>query len=263
MEKVYFVGAGPGDPELLTLKGQRLMKRADVIIYTGSLISPSILRYTKAGVQSYDSATMHLDQIVGLIADNVKQGKRVVRLCSGDPSLFGATQEQVDMLKSQRIDCEVIPGVSSFLAAAASLGRELTLPGVSQTVIITRPGGRTPVLESEGITRLAKHGATMVIFLGIQQIRKLCKELVEGGYPKKTPVAVLYKVTWPEETVISGTIDTIASKVKRSKISKTAIVIIGRILSERGYSRSKLYDPLFTHAYRKGGEIQCSKEASQ
>jgi precorrin-4/cobalt-precorrin-4 C11-methyltransferase len=263
MEKVYFVGAGPGDPELLTLKGRRLMKQADVIVYTGSLINPSILNYAKSTVQSYDSAKMHLDQIIGLIAHNVKQGKRVVRLCSGDPSLYGATQEQIDILKSEGIDCEVIPGVSSFLAAAASLGRELTLPGVSQTVIITRPGGRTPMLESEGITRLAKHGTTMVIFLGVQQIRKLCKELAEGGYPKKTPVAVLYKVTWPEETIISGTIDTIASKVKRSKISKTAIVIVGRILSEREYSRSKLYDPLFTHAHRKGGETQCSKEASQ
>ena len=263
MEKVYFVGAGPGDPELLTLKGQRLMKRADVIIYTGSLVNSSILNYAKSNVQSYDSATMHLDQIVGLIAHNVKQGKRVVRLCAGDPSLYGAIQEQIDILKSEGINCEVIPGVSSFLAAAASLRRELTLPGVSQTVIITRPGGRTPVLESEAITKLAKHGTTMVIFLGVQQIRKLCKELAEGGYPKKTPVAVLYKVTWPEETIISGTIDTIADKVKRSKISKTAIVIVGRILSEGGYNRSKLYDPLFTHAYRKGGAIQCSKEASQ
>jgi len=263
MEKVYFVGAGPGEPELLTLKGLRLLKQADVIVYTGSLINPSILNYAKSNAQKYDSAIMHLDQIVGLIAHNVKQGKRVVRLCSGDPSLYGATQEQIDILRTQGIDCEVIPGVSSFLAAAASLKRELTLPGVSQTVIITRPGGRTPALRSEGITRLAKHGATMVIFLGAQQIRKLCKELAEGGYPKKTPVAVLYKVTWPEETIISGTIDNITSKVKRSKISKTAIVIVGRILSESGYSRSKLYDPLFTHAHRKGGATQCSKEASQ
>jgi precorrin-4/cobalt-precorrin-4 C11-methyltransferase len=263
MEKVYFVGAGPGDPELLTVKGQRLMKQADVIVYTGSLINPSMLNYAKSNAQSYDSATMHLDQIVGLITDNVKQGKRVVRLCSGDPSLYGATQEQIDILKSQGIECEVIPGVSSFLAAAASLKRELTLPAVSQTVIITRPAGRTPALKSETITKLAKHRATMVIFLGVQQIRKLCKQLGEGGYPKKTPVAVLYKVTWPEETIIRGTIENIANKVKRSKISRTAIVIIGRILSEGEYSRSKLYDPLFTHAHRKGGAIECSKEALQ
>jgi precorrin-4/cobalt-precorrin-4 C11-methyltransferase len=263
MEKVYFVGAGPGDPELLTVKGQRLMKQADVIVYTGSLINPSILNYAKTNAQSYDSTTMHLDQIVGLIADNVKQGKRVVRLCSGDPSIYGATQEQIDILESQRIACEVIPGVSSFLAAAACLKKELTLPAVSQTVIITRPGGRTPALKSESITKLAKHHTTMVIFLGINQIQKLCKELAEGGYPKKTPVAVLYKVTWPEETIIRGTIDNIANKVKRSKISKTALVIIGRILAEGEYSRSKLYDAGFTHAHRKGGAIQCSKEASQ
>ncbi len=263
MEKVYFVGAGPGEPELLTLKGQRLMQQADVVIYTGSLINRSILKYAKSTARKYDSAIMHLDEIVGLIARSVKEGKRVVRLCSGDPSIYGATQEQIDILRTQRIDCEVIPGVSSFLAAAASLKRELTLPGVSQTVIITRPGGRTPTLKSETITKLAKHGATMVIFLGVQQIRRLCKELTEGGYPKRTPIAVLYKVTWPEEAIINGTIETIAGKVKQSKISKTAIVIVGRILSDGGYSRSKLYDPFFTHAHRKGCAPQCSKEASQ
>jgi precorrin-4/cobalt-precorrin-4 C11-methyltransferase len=262
-QKVYFVGAGPGDPELLTLKGRRLMKQADVVVYTGSLINPSILNYAKSTARTYDSATMHLAQIVGLIARNVKLGKRVVRLCAGDPSLYGAIQEQIDALRSRRIDCELVPGVSSFLAAAAALRRELTLPSVSQTVIITRPAGRTPGLRLESIRRLAKHGATMVIFLGVQQIRKLCEELTGGGYPKKTPVAVLYKVSWPEETIISGTINNISDKVERSKISKMAIVIVGRILSEREYSRSKLYDPLFTHAHRKGGPIECSKEESQ
>jgi precorrin-4/cobalt-precorrin-4 C11-methyltransferase len=263
MEKVYFVGAGPGEPELLTLKGHRLMQQADVVIYTGSLINRSILKYAKSSALKYDSAIMHLDEIINLITRSVKDGKRVVRLCSGDPSIYGATQEQIDLLRTQMIDCEVIPGVSSFLAAAASLKRELTLPGISQTVIITRPGGRTPALNSESIARLAKHGATMVIFLGVQQIRRLCKELTEGGYPKTTPITVLYKITWPEETIISGTIDTIVSKVKKSKISKTAIVIVGRILSEGRYNRSKLYDPLFTHVYRKGRASQCSKEASQ
>jgi precorrin-4/cobalt-precorrin-4 C11-methyltransferase len=263
MEKVYYVGAGPGDPELLTLRGRKLVKQADVIIYTGSLLDPSILNYAKPAAQTYDSATMHHDQIIGLIARNVKKGKRVVRLCSGDPSIYGATQEQIDTLRSRGIDCRVIPGVSSFLAAAASLRRELTLPAVSQTIIITRPSGRTPALRSESIKRLAKHGATMVIFLGVQQIRKLCRELVEGGYSKRTPVAVLCKVSWPEETIIRGTIDNIARKVEQSKISKTALVIVGRILSEGGYSRSKLYDHLFTHAHRKGGAIDCSKEASR
>jgi len=262
-QKVYFVGAGPGDPELLTLKGRRLMKEADVIVYTGSLINPSILDFAKSNAQTFDSATMHLDQIVGLIARNVRKGKRVVRLCAGDPTIYGATQEQIDILRSQRIECELIPGVSSFLAAAASLGKELTLPSVSQTVIITRPAGRTPALTSESIKSLAKHGATMVVFLGVQQIRKLCKELAEGGYPKTTTVAVLYKVSWPEEQVIRGTISNIASKVERSSISKMALVIVGRVLSEGGYSRSKLYDPLFTHAHRKGRAVECSKEASQ
>jgi len=260
-QKVYFVGAGPGDPELLTLKGRRLMKQADVIVYTGSLTPRSILNYANPNARTYDSAIMHLDQIVSLIARNVKQGRRVVRLCAGDPSLYGAIQEQIDVLRSLQIDCELVPGVSSFLAAAASLGRELTLPSVSQTVIITRPGGRTPALRSESIKALAKHGATMIIFLGVQQIRKLCKELIEGGYPKNTPIAILYKVSWPEEAIIKGTISDVAEKVVRSRISKTAIIIVGRILSEGGYSRSKLYDPLFTHSRRKGGVRHCSKEA--
>jgi precorrin-4/cobalt-precorrin-4 C11-methyltransferase len=263
MEKVYFVGAGPGEPELLTLKGLRLLEQADVIVYTGSLINPSILNYAKSSAEKYDSAILHLDEIVELIARSVKQGKRVVRLCGGDPSLYGATQEQIDMLTTRGIECEVIPGVSSFLAAAASLKKELTLPGVSQTVIITRPGGRTLAGRSEELKRLARHDATMVIFLGVQQIRKFCKDLAKGGYARNTPVAVLYKVTWPEETIIRGTISNIASKVERSRISKTAIVIVGRILSEGGYSRSNLYDPLFTHAHRKSGATQCSKEASQ
>jgi len=263
MQKVYFIGAGPGDPELLTVKGQGLLKQADVIVYTGSLLHPSILNHTKRNAQSYDSATMDLDQIVGLISRNVRHGKRVVRLCSGDPSIYGATQEQIDLLESRRIKCEVIPGVSSFLAASARLRRELTLPGVSQTVIITRPGGRTPALKSEEIAKLAKHQATMVIFLGVNQVEKLCQELTKGGYPKKTPVAVLYKVTWPEEIVIRGTIGNITNKVRRSKLSKTALVIVGEILSNGSYSYSKLYDPLFTHGHRKGGTTQCSKEASR
>ena len=262
MKKVYFVGAGPGDPELLTLKGRRLLEQADVIVYTGSLIDPTILSYANSTAKSYDSAPMHLNQIIDLIADNVRQGKRVVRLCSGDPSLYGATQEQIDMLESRRIECELVPGVSSFLAAAASLGRELTLPSVSQTVIITRPAGRTPTLKSESIQKLAKHGATMAIFLGVQQIRKLCKELTEGGYQKTTPIAVLYKVSWPEETIIKGTIGNIAARVEKSKISKTALVIVGRVLAESGYSRSKLYDSLFTHGQRRGGTAECSKEVS-
>ena len=261
--KVYFVGAGPGDPELLTLKGRRLMEQADVIVYTGSLIEPAILNYATSTAETHDSATMHLDQIVELIEDNVKQGKRVVRLCSGDPSLFGAIQEQIDILELRQIECEVVPGVSSFLAAAASLGRELTLPSVSQTVIITRPAGRTPALRAESIKKLSKHRATMVIFLGVQQIRKLCRELIEGGYPKTTPIAVLYKASWPEETIIKDTIDHIAASVEKSRISKTALVIVGKVLAESGYSRSKLYDPLFTHGRRKGGTVECSKEVSQ
>ena len=263
MNKVYFVGAGPGDPELLTLKGRRLMEQADVIVYTGSLIEPAILNYANSTAETYDSATMHLGQIVDLIADNVKQGKRVVRLCSGDPSLYGATQEQIDILESRQIECELVPGVSSFLAAAATLRRELTLPSVSQTVIITRPAGRTPALSAESIKKLSKHRATMVIFLGAKQIRKLCKELIEGGYPKTTPIAVLYRVSWPEETIIKGTIDHMAAKAEKSKISKTALVIVGRVLAESAYSRSKLYDPLFTHSHRKAGTLECSKEVSQ
>jgi precorrin-4/cobalt-precorrin-4 C11-methyltransferase len=263
MEKVYFVGAGPGDPELLTLKGLKLLREADVVVYTGSLIDTSILEFAKSNVERYDSAILNLDQIVKLITEAIGQGKRVVRLCSGDPSLYGATQEQIDLLEQRGIECEVVPGVSSFLAAAASLKRELTLPGISQTVIITRPEGRTPTPKSENLRLLARHEVTMVIFLGIQHIRKLCKELTEGGYPTDTPVAVMYRVTWPQEAIIRGTIQDIAEKVERLEFSKTAIVIVGRILSDTGYDRSKLYDPLFTHGHRKCATVQCSKEAPQ
>jgi precorrin-4/cobalt-precorrin-4 C11-methyltransferase len=263
MEKVYFVGAGPGDPELLTLKGLKLLKEADVVVYTGSLIDTSILNFAKSNVETHDSAVLNLDQIVKLITKAIAQGKRVVRLCSGDPSLYGAIQEQIDLLKQHGIECEVIPGVSSFLAAAACLKRELTLPGISQTVIITRPEGRTPIPKSESLRRLAGHEVTMVIFLGIQHIRKLCKELVEGGYRTETPVAVMYRVTWPEEAIVRGTIGDIAEKVEKSGLSKTAIVIVGRILSDTGYDRSKLYDPLFTHGHRKCATAHCMKEAPQ
>jgi precorrin-4/cobalt-precorrin-4 C11-methyltransferase len=255
MRKVHFVGAGPGDPELLTLKGLRLLKDADVIVYTGSLVDTSVLAFAKSSVKKYDSALLNLDEIVGLIAKTVEQGKHVVRLCGGDPSLYGALQEQIDRLEKLGIESEVVPGVSSFLAAAASLKRELTLPGISQTVIITRPEGRTTTPNLEAIRSLAKHRTTMVIFLGVQQIQRVCEELTDGGYPRNTPVAVLYRVTWPEEKTIRGTIDNIADKVERSKISKMAIVIVGGILAEDGYDQSKLYDPLFTHGYRKGAQV--------
>jgi len=255
MRKVHFVGAGPGDPELLTLKGLRLLKDADVIVYTGSLVDTSVLAFAKSSVEKYDSALLNLDEIVGLIAKTIEQGKRVVRLCGGDPSLYGALQEQIDRLEKLGIESEVVPGVSSFLAAAASLKRELTLPGISQTVIITRPEGRTMTPNLEAIRSLAKHRTTMVIFLGVQQIQRVCEELADGGYPRNTPVAVLYRVTWPEEKTIRGTIDNIADKVERSKISKMAIVIVGGILAEDGYDQSKLYDPLFTHGYRKGAQV--------
>jgi len=252
MEKVYFIGAGPGDPELLTLKGLRLLKDADVIIYAGSLVNPSVLTFAKPSAEKYDSAPLSLDEIVELIVKAVKQDRSVIRLCGGDPSLYGALQEQIDRLEKLGIECEVVPGVSSFLAAAASLKRELTLPGVSQTVIIARPEGRTTTPRLEDIRSLAKHRTTMVIFLGVQQIQRVCEELTEGGYPPNTPVAVLYRVTWPEETIIRGTIDNISDKVERSKISKMAIVIVGGVLEEDDYEQSKLYDPLFTHGHRKG-----------
>src|SRR3989304_4620510 len=212
MSKVVFIGAGPGDPEVITLKGKRFLEKADVVIYAGSLLNPEILKYAKADAELHDSAKMHREEVFEIMADAVQKGKLVARVHDGDPSFYGAIQEQMDFLKKQNIEYVNIPGVSCLQGGAASLQRELTLPNISQTVIVTRPKGRTPVPESESIRDLAKHQATMVIFLGTPQLATVVAELKKGGYPKDTPAALVYKATWPQQKIVRGPLSDIVQK---------------------------------------------------
>ncbi len=256
---VHFIGAGPGDPELLTIKGKRLIDSADVIIYAGSLVNEKVLADCKEGAQVYNSAYMTLPEVIGVMKDAEARGQSVARVHTGDPSIYGAIREQMDALDELGISYEVIPGVSSFLAAAASMKKEYTLPGVSQTVILSRLEGRTPVPEKEKILSLAKHHATMIIFLSVGKIEVLV-QLMSESYEKDTPVAVVYKASWPEETIIYGTLETIADKVKASGITKTALVVVGDFLGDK-YELSKLYDQNFETEYRKtGGSIDDSHQ---
>lgn len=254
MNQVVFIGAGPGDPELITLKGKKNFEKADVIIYAGSLLNPEILKYAKADAELYDSAAMNLKEVLQVIVNAVKEGKFVARVHDGDPSFFGAITEQMDFLDKKNISYEVIPGVSCLQGGAAALRRELTLPNISQSVIITRPEGRTPVPEPEKIRELAKHGTTMVIFLGIQHVEKVIEELKISGRPIDTPVSVVYRATWKEQKIVSGTLEDIVEKVKNAGITRTALIFVGEVLNPKAYDFSKLYDPKFTHGYRKGGK---------
>lgn len=250
--KVYFVGAGPGDPELISIKGQRLLKEADVVIYAGSLINPGLLKNCKEACELYDSAGMNLDEVTDVYKKAVGRANVVVRLHSGEPSLYGAIREQIDWLERNDIDCEVVPGISSFAASAAALKSELTLPGVSQTVMITRMPGRTPVPEGQEIRSLATHKATMCIFLSVQMIEGLVEELKES-YDTDTPVAVIERASWPDQRVVRGSLSDIVLKVTEAGIKKTAMIIVGDVLGGE-YDLSKLYDPAFSHEYRKATE---------
>ncbi|HZW83096.1 MAG TPA: precorrin-4 C(11)-methyltransferase [Candidatus Deferrimicrobium sp.] len=252
MSQVVFVGAGPGDPELITLKGIKAIEQAQVVIYAGSLVNPEILRYAPQDAEVHNSASMTLEQVIEVMDRSVKVGKRVARVHTGDPSIYGAIQEQIDQLENLGISYTVIPGVSSFLAAAASLRREYTLPGVSQTVILTRIEGRTPVPQKERLGELAKHRATMGIFLSVQDIERVMQELREGYLPE-TPVAVVYKASWPEEKIIRGTLENIAQKVREQGVSKTALILVGDFLGDE-YERSLLYHPGFSHEFREGSQ---------
>ncbi len=251
MKTVHFIGAGPGDPELMTLKGQRLIREADIIIYAGSLVNPQVLSGAGQSAEIYDSSSMTLQQVVDVMAAGVRAGKQVVRVHTGDPSIYGAHREQMAELDRLGIPYDVVPGVSSFLAAAASLKREYTLPGVSQTVILTRMEGRTQVPETEQIEGLAAHQATMVLFLSVSQIGLLCQRLQKGGYPADTPAAVVYKASWEDERIVTGTLEDLAERVEQAGIRRTALVTVGRFLGD-GFQRSKLYDGAFSHGYRKG-----------
>jgi precorrin-4/cobalt-precorrin-4 C11-methyltransferase len=252
MSKVIFIGAGPGDPELITLKGKKWLEQADVVIYAGSLLNPEYLKYCKKGAELHDSAKMSLPEVQKVMAESVKSGKLVARLHDGDPSFYGAIQEVMTFLDKEEIEYFRIPGVSCLLGGAAALNRELTLPNISQTVIITRPEGRTPVPEAESISKLAVHQATMVIFLGTPHIAKVVDELQKGGYAKDTPCQVVYKATWPEQKIVKGTLADIVGKVKAARITETALIFVGKVLDPQTYDLSKLYDPKFTTGFRKG-----------
>ena len=247
--QVFIVGAGPGDPELITVKGQRLLKEADVIIYAGSLVNPDVLKVAKEGAEIFNSATMTLPEVIDKITESVQKGKLVVRLHTGDPAIYGAIQEQMDELKKRNIEFEVVPGVSSFLATAAALKQEYTLPDISQTIIITRDEGRTPVPKEESLKSLAAHQATMCIFLSVHMIEDVVKELIAGGYDKTTPIAIVHKATWPDQKIIRATLETIAEKVGAENITRTAMIVVSRRL-DADYSLSRLYAPEFSHMFR-------------
>jgi precorrin-4/cobalt-precorrin-4 C11-methyltransferase len=251
---IYFIGAGPGDPELITVKGKRLLEQADVIIYAGSLVNKALLAWAKADCRIYDSAGLTLPEVVALLEEAEQTGKRAVRLHSGDPSIYGAIREQMDALEQRGLLFQVIPGVSSFCAAAAALKKEYTLPGVSQTVILTRLAGRTAVPTGETLESLAAHRATLIVFLSIDRIVEIVRRL-QTGYPTATPAAVVYKASWPEETIIRGTLASIAAQVREAGFTKTALLVVGDFLGDR-YELSRLYDAAFSHGYRRTRETQ-------
>ena len=250
---VHFIGAGPGAADLITVRGAKLLGEADVIIYAGSLVNPALLAYKKPGCAVYDSAGMTLEEVVSVMAGAQAEGKHIVRLHTGDPSLYGAIREQMDQLDELGIPYDVTPGVSSFSGAAAALEAEYTLPDVSQSVIITRMAGRTPVPEGEKLSKMASHGCTMVLFLSTGLLEEVERELMEGGYAPDTPAAIVYKATWPEEKVCRCTVSTLAQTARENHITKTALITVGGFLGDR-YDRSKLYDPAFTHGYREASK---------
>ena len=251
--QVYIVGAGAGDPELITVKGQKLLQKADVIIYAGSLVNPALLGFAKEGAEIHDSASMTLPEVIETIEKAVAKDLMVVRLHTGDPSIYGAIQEQMDALKKKGIDFEVVPGVSSFLATAAALKQEYTLPGISQTVIITRNEGRTPVPEREKLRSLAAHQATMCIFLSITMLADVVKELIEGGYAPSTPIAIVQRASWPEQKIVRATLKTIVAEIADKGIDRTAMIVVSRCLGA-DYELSRLYAPEFSHMFREASK---------
>ena len=248
---VHFVGAGSGAADLITVRGARLLGEADVVIYAGSLVNPEVLRYTREDCEIHNSAEMTLEQVLEVIRAAEAAGRTTVRLHTGDSSIYGAVREQFDALEALGVDYDVCPGVSAFCGAAAALRAEYTLPDVSQTVIITRTAGRTPVPERESIRSLAAHGATMVLFLSTGLTEKLQAELLAGGCGPDTPAAVVYKATWPEEKICRCTVGTLHDTVTAAGFKNTALIIVGGCMGET-YARSKLYDPGFTTLFREG-----------
>ena len=253
---IHFVGAGSGAPDLITIRGKKFLEEADVIIYAGSLVNPQLLDYAKEGCQIYNSAKMTLEEVLDVMREAEKAEKMTVRLHTGDPCLYGAIREQMDVLDEEGISYDYCPGVSSFCGAASALNLEYTLPEVSQSVIITRMAGRTPVPEKESIESFAAHQATMVVFLSTGLLEELSRRLIEGGYSKDTPAAIVYKATWEDEKSFVCTVGTLAQTAKENQITKTALMIIGEAVAHSNYERSKLYDPGFTTEFRKGTDSE-------
>lgn len=248
---VHFVGAGPGAPDLITVRGMRLLEEADVIIYTGSLVNPALLDYAKEGAEILNSAVMTLEEVMAAMLRADEEGKSVVRLHTGEPGLYGAVREQMDLLEENGVSWDMCPGVSACFGAAASLGIEFTLPEVSQTLIITRPGGRTVVPEREKIELLASHRASMAVYLGSGMLDTLSQKLMEGGYPPETPAAIVYKATWPEERSFLCTVGTLYETGRKNGITRTAVVLVGEAVRPFSYARSRLYDPEFETGFRR------------
>jgi len=252
--QVLFVGAGPGDPELITVKGLKALQRAEVVVYAGSLVNPVLLDECPDGCEIHDSAPLNLDQVLDILIAGSRAGKRVVRLHTGDPALYGAIQEQMEALDAAEIDYAVIPGVTATFAAAASLKQELTLPGVSQTLTLTRLAGRTPVPEKEQLQRIAANGGTIALYLSVGMMDTLVAELLAGKeFTPQTPVAVVSRASWPDEQTVEGTLADICGKIEESGIKRQALILVGEVLAARQKGvpeKSKLYDPEFSHGYR-------------
>ena len=244
---IYFIGAGPGATDLITVRGMRLLQKASLVIYAGSLVNPQLLDFCPEDCEKLNSASLTLEEVFAALKAH-RDDETVVRLHTGDPALYGAIREQMDLLEQEGLNYEIVPGVSSLNAAAAVLKSELTVPGVSQTVIISRMAGRTPVPKQEAPAALASHQSTMTFFLSVGMLKELCTELVSGGYAPDTPAAVVYKATWPDQEIIRGTLADLPEKA--SHIRKTALVFVGRFLADE-YERSRLYDPSFSHEYRR------------
>lgn len=252
---IHFVGAGSGAADLITVRGKKYLEEADVVIYAGSLVNPELLSYTKEGCEIYNSAKMTLEEVLEVMEQAEAAGKTTVRLHTGDPCIYGAIREQMDVLEEKGIPYDYCPGVSAFCGAASALNLEYTLPEVSQSVIITRMEGRTPVPSKESIQSFAAHHATMVVFLSTGMLEELSRRLIEGGYESDTPAAIVYKATWPDEKKFICTVGTLAQTAAENNITKTALMIIGDVVKASDYERSKLYDPAFTTEFREATEV--------
>jgi precorrin-4/cobalt-precorrin-4 C11-methyltransferase len=256
--KLYIIGAGPGDPDLITVKGLKLLQEADVVLYADSLVSEELIAKAKPTAEVLKTAGMHLEEMVAVMVERIRQGKKVVRVHTGDPAVYGAIMEQMVLLKKEGIGVEIVPGVSSVFAAAAAAEAELTIPDLTQTVILTRAEGRTPVPEFEKLRDLAKHHCTIALFLSATLTKKVVKELVDAGWSQDTPVAVVYKASWPDQKIVRTTLEHLDEDMRTNGIRKQAMILAGWALDtnihDKNY-RSKLYDKTFTHRFRRGVEV--------